>query len=95
MMQNRLPGLPPAGNLWRTEQLLDPGYGSRAIRAFLDAGDLVRFGHGCYIPASLWNARSTEVRSRQLIFAHAHGTRTTSTGTFLYSHTSAARLRRL
>ncbi len=95
MIQNRLLALPPAGNLWRTEQLLDLGYGSRAIRALLEAGDLVRLRHGCYIRASLWNAQPPEARSRQLIFAHAHGTRTTSTGTFLYSHTSAARLRRL
>jgi very-short-patch-repair endonuclease len=95
MLQNHLPELPPTGNLWRTEQLLDLGYGPRTIRSRLDSGALVRLRHGCYIRASLWNAQSPAVRSRQLIFAHAHGTRTTSTGSFLYSHTSAARLRRL
>ncbi len=95
MTQNPPPELPPTGNLWRTEQLLDLGYGSRAIRSLLDSGTLVRLRHGCYIRASLWNAQSPAVRSRQLIFAHAHGTLTTSTGSFLYSHTSAARLRRL
>ncbi|MDQ0032139.1 very-short-patch-repair endonuclease [Arthrobacter bambusae] len=35
------------------------------------------------------------MRSRQLIAAHAHGTLTTSTGGFVYSHTSGARLHRL
>ncbi|MET3921187.1 type IV toxin-antitoxin system AbiEi family antitoxin domain-containing protein [Arthrobacter sp. UYEF20] len=95
MPQNRSLELPPTGNLWRTEQLLDLGYGSRAIRSLLDSGTLIRLRHGCYLRASLWNAQSPAVRSRQLIYAHAHGTRTTSTGSFLYSHTSAARLHRL
>ncbi|MDI3210535.1 type IV toxin-antitoxin system AbiEi family antitoxin domain-containing protein [Arthrobacter sp. AL12] len=87
--------LPPTGNLWRTEQLLDLGYGSRAIRSLLESGTLVRLRHGCYVRASVWLAQTPSARSRQLIYAHAHGTRTTSTGRFLYSHTSAARLRRL
>lgn len=95
MPHTPLLGLPPEGNLWRTEQLLDLGYGSRVIRSLLDSGALVRLRHGCYIRASLWKAQSPSERSRQLIHAHAHGTRTTSTGNFLYSHTSAARLRRL
>lgn len=94
MTQNPLE-LPPTRNLWRTEQLLDLGYGPRAIRSLLDSGALVRLRYGCYIRASLWRAQSPTARSRQLIYAHAHGTHTTSTGTFLYSHTSAARLRRL
>ena len=95
MTQNHPLELPPTGNLWRTEQLLDLGYGSRAIRSLLDSGALLRLRHGCYIRASRCYAQSPAVRSRQLIFAHAHGTRTTSTGSFLYSHTSAARLRDL
>jgi hypothetical protein len=95
MPQDRPPELPPRGNLWRTEQLIDLGYGSRAIRSLVDSGVLIRLRHGCYIRASLWNAQSPAARGRQLIFAHAHGTRTTSTGGFRYSHTSAARLRRL
>lgn len=95
MTKTHLLELPPADNLWRTEQLLDLGYGPRAIRSLLESGTLVRLRHGCYIRASLWLAQSPAARSRQLIYAHAHGTRTTSTGRFLYSHTSAARLRRL
>ncbi|MFE4229509.1 hypothetical protein ACFRJ8_16675 [Arthrobacter sp. NPDC056886] len=94
MTQNPLE-LPPTGNLWRTEQLLELGYGSRAIHSLLDSGVIVRLRYGCYIRASLWRAQSPIVRGRQLIYAHAHGTCTTSTGTFLYSHISAARLRRL
>lgn len=87
--------LPATGNLWRTGQLLDSGYGSRAIKSFVDSGELVRLRYGCYLRASIWKAQSPSVRSRQLIFAHAHGTRTTSTGAFVYSHTTAARLHRL
>jgi very-short-patch-repair endonuclease len=89
------PALPPTGNLWRTDQLLDLGYGSRSIRSLLDSGSLVRLRYGCYLRASVWDAQSPRTRSRQLIYAHAHGTRTTSTGLFVYSHTSAARLHRL
>ena len=52
--------LPPTGTLWRTEQLLDLGYGSRAIRSLLESGTLVRLRHGCYIRASVWLAQSPE-----------------------------------
>ncbi|MBP1137725.1 very-short-patch-repair endonuclease [Arthrobacter sp. PvP023] len=89
------PALPTTGTLWRTDQLIDLGYGSRSIKSLLDSGSLVRLRYGCYLRASVWNAQSVRVRSRQLIYAHAHGTRTTSTGAFVYSHTSAARLHRL
>ncbi|WP_427173504.1 type IV toxin-antitoxin system AbiEi family antitoxin domain-containing protein [Arthrobacter sp. 92] len=87
--------LPAEGNLWRTGQLLELGYGSRAIKALVGSGELVRLRHGCYLRASLWSRQTPAVRSRQVIFAHAHGTRTTSTGSFVYSHTSAARMHRL
>jgi very-short-patch-repair endonuclease len=87
--------LPATGNLWRTEQLLQLGYGSRAIASLLDTGMLVRMRYGCYLRASVWTAQSPRVRSRQLIYAHAHGTLTTSSGAFVYSHTSAGRLHRL
>lgn len=95
MPPNSTPELPASGNLWRTEQLLDLGYSARAIKLLADSGALVRVRYGCYIRASLWNTQSREVRSRQLIYAHAHGTRTTSTGRFVYSHTSSARLHQL
>lgn len=54
--------------------------------------ELVRLRWGCYIRAAVWKNQSATVRSVQLIHAHAHGTLTTSTGGFVYSHTSAARL---
>ncbi|MFC9334928.1 hypothetical protein [Arthrobacter sp. NPDC057009] len=95
MQQNDEPKLPPTGNLWRTGQLTDLGYSSRSIKSLLDSGSLVRLRYGCYLRASVWEAQSAGVRSRQLIYAHAHGTRTTSTGQFAYSHTSAARLHSL
>jgi very-short-patch-repair endonuclease len=95
MPHNNTPTLPTTCNLWRTDQLIDLGYGSRSIKSLLDSGSLVRLRYGCYLRASIWNAQSARVRSRQLIYAHAHGTRTTSTGAFVYSHTSAARLHRL
>jgi len=95
MPSHNSPGLPPTGRLWRTDELTDLGYGSRSIRTLLDSGSLVRLRYGCYVRASVWEAQSPGVRSRLLIYAHAHGTRTTSTGQFAYSHTSAARLHRL
>ncbi|MBD1538938.1 hypothetical protein HC749_12245 [Arthrobacter sp. S13_S34] len=87
-----LPQLPATGNLWRTDQLHAGGLNSRAIRHLVKSGGLVRLRYGCYIRASLWEKQSPRVRSLQLIHAHAHGTLTTSTGNFVYSHTSAARL---
>jgi very-short-patch-repair endonuclease len=90
-----LPQLPTTGNLWRTDQLHASGLNSRAIRRLVRCGGLVRLRYGCYIRASVWEKQSATVRSLQLIHAHAHGTLTTSTGHFVYSHTSAARLHRL
>jgi very-short-patch-repair endonuclease len=58
----------------------------------VDRGGLVRLRYGCYVRASLWEKQSPTVRGLQLIHAHAHGTLTTTTGNFVYSHTSAARL---
>jgi very-short-patch-repair endonuclease len=90
-----LPQLPATGNLWRTEQLHARGLNSRAIRQLVNQGSLVRLRYGCYIRGSVWEKQSAAVRSVQLIHAHAHGTLITSTGNFVYSHTSAARLHRL
>jgi very-short-patch-repair endonuclease len=87
-----LPALPGTGNLWRTGQLQEKGLNSRAIKALILHGQLVRLRHGCYIRAELWEKQARPVRSRQLIRAHAHGTLTTSAGGYVYSHTSAARL---
>lgn len=86
------PELPGNGSLWRTQELLDLGVGKRSIAALVEAGTLIRLRHGCYIRGSVWMKQSPGLRSLQLIHAHAHGTRTTSAGTFRYSHTSAARL---
>jgi very-short-patch-repair endonuclease len=90
-----LPQLPVTGNLWRTDQLQASGLNSRAIRLLVNRGGLVRLRYGCYIRTTVWEQQSPTVRSLQLIHAHAHGTLTTSTGNFVYSHTSAARLHRL
>ncbi|MET1087394.1 MAG: hypothetical protein ABWY04_09785 [Arthrobacter sp.] len=90
-----LPQLPARGNLWRTEQLHAGGLNSKAIRRLVSGGDLVRLRYGCYIRASVWEKQSAALRSVQLVHAHAHGTLITSTGHFVYSHTSAARLHRL
>lgn len=87
-----LPALPGSGNLWRTAQLQEKGLNSRAIKALVLHGKLVRLRHGCYIRAELWEKKTPPVRSKQLILAHAHGTLTTSAGGYVYSHTSAARL---
>ncbi|MEE2568810.1 hypothetical protein V1638_05295 [Pseudarthrobacter sp. J64] len=87
-----LPRLPPTGSLWRTDQLHAAGLNSRAIAALLHHRELIRLRYGCYIRASLWDKQKPWVRSDQLILAHAHGTRTTSNGSYAYSHTSAARI---
>ena len=86
------PRLPAAGNLWRTDQLRATGLNSRAICHLMARDELVRLRWGCYIRAAVWKKQSATVRSVQLIHAHAHGTLTTSTGGFVHSHTSAARL---
>lgn len=88
----QLPPLPVTGNLWRTGQLRAAGLNSRAVRQLLSGGALVRLRYGCYIRGALWEKQSASLRSVQLIHAHAYGTLTTSTGSFVYSHTSAARI---
>lgn len=94
-MPTATPTLPATGDLWRTQQLMDLGLGQRAIASLVTSGALVRLRQGCYVRGSVWHQLSARARNLQLIHAHAHGTRTTSTGGFLYSHTSGARLRRL
>jgi very-short-patch-repair endonuclease len=78
--------------MWRTGQLHEKGLNARAIKLLLKHRKLVRLRYGCYIRGELWDKQSATVRSRQLIHAHAHGTLTTSSGDYVYSHTSAARL---
>ncbi|WP_429389287.1 type IV toxin-antitoxin system AbiEi family antitoxin domain-containing protein [Paenarthrobacter sp. TE4293] len=84
--------LPGRGHIWRTDELLRFGLNSRGIKALLDSGDLHRLRYGCYIRASKWNALGPGRQAKARIVAHAHGTLTTSTGGFVYSHLSAARL---
>ncbi|MFJ5956963.1 DUF559 domain-containing protein [Paenarthrobacter sp. NPDC092416] len=84
--------LPQRGNMWRTDELLRLGLNSRRIKALVDAGELHRLRYGCYIRASRWKALGPRGQAKARIVAHAHGTLTTSTGGFVYSHLSAARL---
>jgi hypothetical protein len=91
----RTDSLPAKGSLWRTQELVDLGVGKRSIAALVAGGGLIRLRQGCYIRGSIWMKQSPVVRNLQLIHAHAHGTRTTSTGSLVYSHTSGARLRGL
>jgi very-short-patch-repair endonuclease len=85
----------PAGKMWRTQELFSAGVHPRAITRLVHSGDLVRPRRGCYVRGSWWNGLKPGTRSRYLIHAHSHGTLTTSAGSFVYSHTSSARLRRL
>lgn len=94
-MSQSLAGLSARENLWRTEQLLQRGLNSRAIAQLVRDGALVRVRRGCYARGEWWAALNAAGRRRQLIYAHAHGTRTTSAGGFVYSHTSGASLQRL
>lgn len=87
--------LPVRGYMWRTDELLRFGLNSRNIKALVDGGELHRLRYGCYIRANKWNELGLGSQARERIVAHAHGTLTTSTGGFVYSHLSAARLHRL
>nr|WP_167267443.1 type IV toxin-antitoxin system AbiEi family antitoxin domain-containing protein [Paenarthrobacter ilicis] len=86
------PNLPLRGYMWRTDELLRMGFNSRRIRDLVGSGGLLRLRYGCYIRASTWESLSPGGQARERIMAHAHGTLTTSTGGFVYSHLSAARL---
>ncbi|WP_416417498.1 hypothetical protein [Paenarthrobacter aromaticivorans] len=84
--------LPERGYMWRTDELLRFGHSSRSIKALVDVGQLHRMRYGCYIRSSTWQAQGPRRQAMERIIAHAHGTLTTSTGGFVYSHLSAARL---
>jgi very-short-patch-repair endonuclease len=84
--------LPARENLWRTGQLLQCGLNSREIAQLVRDGALVRLRRGCYARGEWWAGLNAAGRRRQLIYAHAHGTHTTSAGGFVYSHTSGASL---
>ncbi len=92
MSPKPLPEIPGTATLWRTAQLREAGMTSRTIERQIQAGQLIRLRRGCYARASWWNGLDRSARHRQLIFAHAHGTLTTSPGGVVYSHASAARL---
>lgn len=78
--------------MWRTEQLHRLGFSSRGIKALLESGEIFRLRYGCYVRASRWKTFGPKRQAKERIVAHAHGTLTTSTGGFVYSHLSAARL---
>lgn len=94
-MNPRFSALPSTEHFWRTEQLLEQGLNSRGIANLVREGSLIRVRRGCYARGSWWSRLNAATRRRQIIFAHAHGTRTTSAGGFAYSHTSGASLQRL
>lgn len=87
--------LPESVYLWRTDQLLQSGLNSRAVSRLVQTGALVRLRRGCYARGSWWTGLKAVERRRQMIFAHALGTLTTSTGGSAYSHTSSASLQGL
>ncbi|MDI2033607.1 hypothetical protein PJL15_00706 [Paenarthrobacter nitroguajacolicus] len=78
--------------MWRTDELLRIGLNSRNIKRLVGTGELRRLRYGCYIRASRWDGLGPRRQALERIVAHAHGTLTTSTGGFVYSHLSAARL---
>ncbi|MCM0615928.1 DUF559 domain-containing protein [Paenarthrobacter sp. TYUT067] len=84
--------LPSRGHMWRTDELLRFGLNSRNIKALVDSGELLRLRYGCYILSDTWKALGPRRQALERILAHAHGTLTSSTGGFVYSHLSAARL---
>ncbi|NUU30688.1 type IV toxin-antitoxin system AbiEi family antitoxin domain-containing protein [Arthrobacter sp. C9C5] len=84
--------LPEAVNLWRTEELLDRGLSARQILQLTADGALVKLRRGCYVRRSFWAALDANGASRCRIEAYAHRRLTSSTGTYVFSHTTAARL---
>lgn len=84
-----------SASLWRTDQLLQAGLNARSVSRLVQAGKLVRLRRGCYARGSWWSGLAAAERRRQLIFAHALGTLTTSAGGYAYSHTSSASMRAL
>ena len=86
------PKLPEAANLWRTEELLDRGLSARQILQLTRAGVLVRLRRGCYVRRSFWARLEADGASRCRIEAYAHRCLTSSTGAYVFSHTTAARL---
>jgi very-short-patch-repair endonuclease len=78
--------------MWRTDELLRFGLNSRKVKALVDSGELHRLRYGCYIRGNKWKALGPRRQAKERILARAHGTLTTSTGGFVYSHLSAARL---
>lgn len=87
--------LPETGVLWRTEELLDRGFSARQIRQLSQAGAVLRLRRGCYVRGSYWATLCKGAASRCRIEAYAHRTLTSSTGSYVFSHTTAARLHRL
>lgn len=86
------PKLPEAVNLWRTEELLDRGLSARKIRQLAAGGALLKLRRGCYVRRSFWAALDANGASRCRIEAYAHRCLTSSTGAYVFSHTTAARL---
>lgn len=84
--------LPGAANLWRTEELRDEGISARQLERLTARGAILRLRRGCYVRASFWATLDREGASRTRIDAYAHRTLTTSTGAYVFSHTTAARL---
>lgn len=78
--------------VWRTGQLCDAGFGSRAIGRLVANGELVRLRYGCYVRGSFWSSLSAAARPRHRILIHNFATLNTSPAGFIYSHVSAARL---
>ncbi|WP_427129362.1 type IV toxin-antitoxin system AbiEi family antitoxin domain-containing protein [Pseudarthrobacter sp. S9] len=84
--------LPASGNIWRTEELLDRGISARQIRRLSDAGTLLKLRRGCYVRTIFWASLDKDSSSRTRIDAYAHRTLISSNGSYVFSHTSAARL---
>ncbi|MCB5282915.1 hypothetical protein BJQ89_02678 [Arthrobacter sp. ES1] len=85
-------GVLPVGRLWRTEELRDHGISASRVRQLLEQGAILRVRRGCYVLGSFWSSLDRDGISRTRIDAYAHRTLTTSTGSFVFSHTTAARL---
>lgn len=81
-----------SAKLWRTEELLDRGLSARQIRQLTGSGAIFKLRRGCYVRRSFWVTLDANGASLCRIEAYAHRCLTSSTGTYVFSHTTAARL---
>ncbi|MBO9705832.1 MAG: hypothetical protein J7474_10015 [Arthrobacter sp.] len=87
--------LPPDQEHWTTAELEHLGIGRSARRRLLTTGDIVRLRPGLFARGRAAPAPGMRELADQTLHAHAHRAAARPDAAYVYSHTSAARLRGL